>query len=806
MICLGVDASRGKPLLFVVAGLLVAFASGPARAQDEVVGKRTPIGTNLAGVGSIVTQWDFVDLMKGSNVWVYNNGPNQGNPTPLDSLGNPVLLPGEEANTLPRLKIVDSSQNRVPDYPAGQYTITWEGNGQFFLTGDGDFQLISLGELGPRTFTAATGQDTLYLEIDASDPGDPLRNIQILMPTYGPGEVNDGQPFHQTFVDRTVKPFGSVRFMDWNRVNGTTHSQWSERTSDGANQYTVGTGVPIEEQLRLTNQANGDAWFTMPTHADDDYVTRFARAVLYGIDPSGDPYTSPQENPFVPPVPADRTIYVEYGNEVWNGFFEGFDYVTQQAIAAGLNPSGLDQDFAKQWAVEARRDFDIWSAEFAAAGQADRLKRVAAIQASNRFISPIFLDEMTVGGVPQFDVISSAFYAGVDTNPYDAATTKDDIIDDLFDTLADNLDPTITTFLPGTEFEVVGPAGDWLLWKQFADDAGVELIAYEGGQHVTAPSIDVPWYDDYVAAQRDSRMYDFYTAMLEGVFDTVEADGMAFFSSVGLISQYGAWGALEYQDQDAADAPKYRALTDFARGLGDLVLDGVYDDQDIDALRAASGMTPTGEFEVFDLNDDGTIDEDDTLVLVEERIGTSLGDANLDGVVDLVDIELLLAGAGGSAGWLDGDFNGDGIVDGVDALLWRQNTSLVGLDFGDYNLDGFVSAADYAVWRDRLSSALDLRADGNADGVVDEADYALWRMNFGTAVGSGAAAATVPEPTAGALAALALLAFSGLRRRGRTSKRTESSALRTPCESLCRLAQGGCLPGHRCQSDWVLQY
>ena len=563
-------------------------------ARGQVVGRRSLIGTNLSGVGSIVTQWDFSDLMKGSNVWVYDGGPKGGQPTPLDSLGNPLLLAGEQANTLPRLKIVNSSQNRLPDYPTGQYTLTWEGSGQFFLSGGGGFAQVFPGEMGSRSYDISNGNDTLFMRIVSSDQADPVRNIRVLMPGYGPGEVNDGQQYHQTFVDRTVKPFGNTRFMDWNGANDATHSQWSERTPDGANQYTVQTGVPIEQQLRLVNQTNGDAWFTMPTHADDNYVTRFAQAALYGIDASGNPYTSPQANPVVPPVPADRQVFVEYGNEVWNGIFEGFDYVTQQAVAAGLNPSGLNVDFAKQWAVETRRDFDLWSAEFATAGQTDRLKRVAAIQSSNRFISPIFLDEMTVGGVPQFDVISPAFYVGVNSGSYNASTTKDDIIDDLYATLAQQIDPTITTFLPGNPFEVVGPAGDWLLWKQFAEEAGVELIAYEGGQHVTTPSISVPWYDDYLAAQRDPRMYDFYTAWLAAIFDTVEADGVDFFSSVGLISQYGAWGALESQNQATADAPKYRALLDFARGLGDFQLDGVYDDADIDAPASRSRVASDG--------------------------------------------------------------------------------------------------------------------------------------------------------------------------------------------------------------------
>jgi hypothetical protein len=653
----------------------MALAVRLGAAQDHGIGRRSLIGTNLAGVGSVVTQWDFVDLMKGSNPWVYDGGPKAGQRTPLDPLGNPVLLAGEKANTLLRLKLVDAGQNRLPDYPAGNYTITWEGAGSFFLTGDGDFEFVTATGPGSRTFSTAAGNDTLFMKIESSNTANPLRNIRVTMPTYGPGQPKAGQTYHETFLDRTVEPFGSLRFMDWANVNGTTHSAWSQRTRDGANQYTVDPGVPIEEQLRLVNQSNSDPWFCMPSHANDDYVTKFAQAALYGIDAVGNPYTSPQANPHVPPVPGDRKIYVEYANEVWNGDFVGYHYVRQQAIAAGLSPQGLDDDFAKQWAVEARRDFDLWKNVFAAAGEDERVRRVAAIQAGNRFVSPLFIKELVVNGVPQFDVLSPAFYVGVNSSSYNSATTKDRIIDDLFTELQRSVDPTQTVFLPGTPFQVVGPRGDWLLWKQFADQYGTELIAYEGGQSVTTGTTSVPWYDDYVAAQRDPRMYDFYTEWLESIYDVVGTDGVNIFSSVGHIAQWGAWGHLEYQDQPPAEAPKYRAVVDFARRLGDFDLNGWYNAADIDLLRAAIGQAPTGGNAMFDLNRDGVINGDDTLFFLAARLDTAMGDADLDGDVDADDLADFRAHFGEAAGWREADFDGSGQIDGTDFLIWQRHLS-----------------------------------------------------------------------------------------------------------------------------------
>ena len=83
-------------------------------------------------------------------------------------------------------------------------------------------------------------------------------------------------------------------------------------------------------------------------------------------------------------------------------------------------------------------------------------------------------------------------------------------------------------------------------------------------------------------------------------------------------------------------------------------------------------MPPTGENAAFDLNVDGVINEADTLVLVEQRLRTRLGDANLDGVVDGVDLQRYQSFSGQAGGWYDGDFNGNGVVDGGDFLIWQR--------------------------------------------------------------------------------------------------------------------------------------
>ncbi|MEQ8849731.1 hypothetical protein [Botrimarina sp.] len=71
---------------------------------------------------------------------------------------------------------------------------------------------------------------------------------------------------------------------------------------------------------------------------------------------------------------------------------------------------------------------------------------------------------------------------------------------------------------------------------------------------------------------------------------------------------------------------------------------------------------------------------------------------------------------------------------------------------GDYNGDGQVNAADYTVWRDGASP------DSSPAG------YQLWADNYGSSASGGAAAASVPEPHAVCLLALALTAGASRRR------------------------------------------
>ena len=99
----------------------------------------------------------------------------------------------------------------------------------------------------------------------------------------------------------------------------------------------------------------------------------------------------------------------------------------------------------------------------------------------------------------------------------------------------------------------------------------------------------------------------------------------------------------------------------------------------------------------FDLTGDGTVDQRDLDQLVSELIGTSFGDANLDGVFNSNDLVIVLQlaeyedGIVGNSNWGEGDWNCDGDADTQDIVM-----AFIG---------GGYSAAATAVTATRTTSA-----------------------------------------------------------------------------------------------------
>ena len=104
--------------------------------------------------------------------------------------------------------------------------------------------------------------------------------------------------------------------------------------------------------------------------------------------------------------------------------------------------------------------------------------------------------------------------------------------------------------------------------------------------------------------------------------------------------------------------------------VGDFSMDGTVNEDDIQLMCQATHENNV----LFDLNGDGTTNLDDLTALVQNVLGTSAGDAQLDGIFDSNDlVEVLQAGQyndgfANNSTWTTGDWNCDGEFDSEDIV------------------------------------------------------------------------------------------------------------------------------------------
>src|SRR6185436_13606216 len=102
---------------------------------------------------------------------------------------------------------------------------------------------------------------------------------------------------------RRIRPFPTIRFMDWQQTNGTPVKEWADRPVPAMFGRTGAEGVPLEEIVALANRVSRNVWVNIPQGASDDYVKQFATFLRDRLH-------------------AGAVIHFEYGNELWNFGFE----------------------------------------------------------------------------------------------------------------------------------------------------------------------------------------------------------------------------------------------------------------------------------------------------------------------------------------------------------------------------------------------------------------------------------------------------------------------------------------------------
>lgn len=466
----------------------------------------SPLGTNLGSVSYWSPDWVFGDAMKMSRPWLDENWSELGSDA-LDEAGWPTSVSsGDPVQTLV-FRELDGH------YPAGEYTLMWTGSGTVSVDFDAPYTSSSSGSM---TFDVTPGDNGIRIQIHQSDESDPVRDMELSVP----GLDYPGQTFHPTFVD-TLDEFSVIRFMDWQHTNSTDLVDWSDRPLPTDATQGGDEGVSLEYMIELSNLVHADPWFCMPHTASDDFVRSFATMVRDDLDP-------------------DLQVYVELSNEVWNTQFSQSDHARQMGSGLDSNQWRAGYYWTSQRSMEI---FDIWEEVF---GGTDRLVRVLAAQAANPWVAESMLDYNGAGY--EVDALAIAPYFGLtgDHSASEYASMSDaQIVADARQAMQDNLDELQDHV-------------------SLVDHYGIDLIAYEGGQHLTA-GVDAgndAFVNALISANRSDEMgglYDDYLAQWRSAGGTM----FVHFNLISKYNQWGSWGGLEWQDGTRSDSPKHDAILDF---------------------------------------------------------------------------------------------------------------------------------------------------------------------------------------------------------------------------------------------------
>jgi hypothetical protein len=510
--------------VLVGAGLLACGAAAPA---FKPVPAKAALGINLSGPCDWNTELPLVDVFRFSRPWISQKKGGEWGKGPalaLDSRGWVKSLEKDCWAETP-LCTIDGGH-----YPAGQYTVLYEGRGTLEAGGAAS---VAASKLGEMILAVDPTKGPIWLRIKETDPANYVRNIRVIMPGFA--ATYKENPWNPAFLDRW-KGVACYRFMDWMETNNSKKSKWSERPTLEDATFSE-SGIALEVMIDLCNRQKADGWFCMPHRADDDYVRQFAVLVKAKLDPK-------------------LKAYIEYSNEVWNGQFEQNHYAGEQGIKAGY--AAKDKPWEGAWrytAVRSVQIFKIWEEVF---GGRDRLVRILPTQAANPYVSQQILSFQDAA--KNADALAIAPYMGFAVPAGGDGLTAKQIegwtVDQALDHLEKNSLPESINFMKEQ--------------KKVADAHGLKLVCYEAGQHmvgIQGGENNEKMTRLFLAANAHPRMADIYAKYL-AAWAQSGGDLLCHFSSVSSWSKWGSWGVMQFADDVPAKSPKYAAIMRWAASCG----------------------------------------------------------------------------------------------------------------------------------------------------------------------------------------------------------------------------------------------
>jgi hypothetical protein len=325
------------PLALAALFALASFSLAPARPANAAAGDQR-IGYELPDIGpgsgaGIV----FVDALQQSSPW----SSTSADALALDQLGNVASLRVGQA--------AERTIYTTESYPAGDYTLLYQGTGKFEAAGG----VLEPGSAGRLTLHVVPNAGAgLRLRLIATDAKNPVRDVRLILPGYE--AVYATHPFAPAFV-RSLQGWNVLRFAQWSHADSFVgNAVWPARPHVDRPTQISPDGVALEYMVELANQTGADPWFALPAGATDGYVYGIADLVHRTLDP------------------RLHAIF-QYGNEMWKPGTPGNAYA--QMAAHNYRLPGDAQTAAVGWyALRSPKVFEVVRDAFGA--DAARVVRV----------------------------------------------------------------------------------------------------------------------------------------------------------------------------------------------------------------------------------------------------------------------------------------------------------------------------------------------------------------------------------------------------------------------------------------------
>lgn len=520
---------RTKNLLrcAILALPLSLFTQGNAQAEPKA-----QYGINLYAPKDWNRMQPFLNVMRTSRPWISQTDDAWDDKRPLDLDEHGYvrsLLPGQKAATLFLTNVTTS-------FPGGEYVLLYEGEGTF----EWKHNARSLRSEPGREVVQVTNTDKGFslMQLTSVNPENYPRNMRFVKAEY-----EDAFAKGQLLAPWVTSYFGNaeaIRYMDLTLTNNSKISDWESRPVLEDRTF-YKQGIPWETVINMSNSLEKDAWINIPHLATDDFIRRTAEMFRDNMKPG-------------------LTVYYEFSNEVWNGMFAQTRHASKEgAKVEGLGPekwrAGLQYHALQTIRMNKILD-DVYANE-----PRERYVKVLGVQGGNFGAAKIVANHANVAD--STDALAIAPYLTLNV-PLERSRWKPNapIASEVENWDKDQVFDYLRTHAMR---ECLG----WMdQQKELADSLGLELVAYEGGQHLSLlgeANKNKKLNKLLADANRDPRMGELY---LQYFNHWTEIGGGLFcvFNAMQPYTNAGYWGLLEYVGQDLTTSPKYQAIQTWASG------------------------------------------------------------------------------------------------------------------------------------------------------------------------------------------------------------------------------------------------